>query len=252
MITVVTWKWQPPEGYRSTFGPETVNTLRDMVRRNYPKSFRMICVTDDSRGIDADIEIVADDKDFCDVPSPHGGKNPSCYRRLRMFKPDIAKVFGPRFVSMDLDCVITGDLTPLFDRTEPIILWGDTNPRPGSHYNGSFTLMTAGARPQVWTSFDPLTSPRKSMQAGCWGSDQGFISHCLGAGEAKWSKVDGVYSFRNDLQRTRTLPSNAKVCFFHGRWDPWLDCVKSQHPWVAQHYRRDTVNSARVPQEACL
>src|SRR5688572_21482656 len=36
-LTVVTWKWKPAEGYRSTYGPETVNVLRRMVARHYPE-----------------------------------------------------------------------------------------------------------------------------------------------------------------------------------------------------------------------
>jgi len=236
-LSVVTWKWTPAPGYRSSFGPETVNTLKRMVARHYPDPHRFICVTDDAAGIDPDVEIVPLWNDYADVPSPHGGNNPSCYRRLRMFHPDIADVFGPRFVSMDLDCVVTGDLRPLFNRPEPFVAWGDTNPRPGSHYNGSLMLLTAGARPQVWTQFDPETSPKLSLKAQCWGSDQGWISYCLGGDEEKFSRADGVYSFRNDLQQYRTLPAGARLVFFHGRHDPWSPFVRANYPWVWSHYK---------------
>lgn len=241
--TILTWKWKPFDGYRSSYGPETVNTLRSMVARHYPHPHRFVCVTDDPRGLDPRVEAIPLWNDFANVPNPHdiiGGlrrpKNPSCYRRLRMFHPEIATVFGKRFVSMDLDSVITGDLTPLWDRPEDIVFWGDTNPR--THYNGSMVLMTAGARPQVWTDFDPKVSPQKSKAAGCFGSDQGWISYRLGPGEAKWSKADGVYSFRNDIIPKRLpLPGNAKVVFFHGRYDPWAHVVQQQYVWVREHYR---------------
>jgi hypothetical protein len=52
MLSVVTWRWKPRRGYRSSFGPETVNVLRSMVRRWYPKPHRFICVTDDPAGIE--------------------------------------------------------------------------------------------------------------------------------------------------------------------------------------------------------
>lgn len=236
--SVVCWRWKPREGYRSSYGPETVNVLRDMIRRQYPHPHRFICVTDDPHGIDAGIEVLPGWDDFAAVPSPHGGKNPSCYRRLRMFHPDAAQWFGQRFVSLDLDVVITGDLSPLWNRPEPIVFWGDTNPQPGSHYNGSMVLMTAGSRPQVWTDFDPATSPRRSLQARCWGSDQGWISYRLGKGEAKWTKADGVYSFRNDLKQSRVLPPNAKIVIFHGAHDPWSPHAQ-QWPFVREHYRAD-------------
>lgn len=237
MLSVVTWKWKPAPGYRSTFGPETVNTAKRMVARHYPDPHRFLCVTDDPAGIDADVEIVPLWNDFANVPSPHGGNNPSCYRRLRMFHPEIGQVFGERFVSMDLDCVVTGDLRPLFNRTEDFVAWGDTNPKPGSHYNGSLMLMTAGARPQVWTQFDPATSPQLSLRAQCWGSDQGWISYCLGGGEKKFGHKDGVYSFRNDLQQTRELPQNARLVIFHGRHDPWGPYAQMNFRWIAEHYR---------------
>lgn len=234
--TVVCWKWAPKPGYRSTFGPDTVNVLRSMVRRHYPHPHRFVCVTDDPGGIDRGIEIIPAWNDYADVPSPHGGKNPSCYRRLRLFHPDAAQWFGQRYVSLDLDVVITGDLTPLWHRSEECVFWGDTNPQPNSHYNGSMMLLTAGARPQVWNDFNPKTSPDESLNAKAWGSDQGWISYKLGCREAKWKREDGVYSFRNDVKMQRTLPDNARMVIFHGAHDPW-EHPASQLPWVQRHYR---------------
>lgn len=235
--TVVTWKWSPPAGYRSTFSADAVNTLRSMVRKHYAHPHRFVCVTDDPVGLHPAIEAVPLWNDFADVPSPHGGNNPSCYRRLRMFHPEIASVFGSRFVSLDLDTVIVKDVTPLWDRPEAFVAWGDTNPQPGSHYNGSMILMSAGARPQVWTDFDPEASPRLSKSAGCYGSDQGWISYRLGPGEARWTCADGVYSFRNHVAPKRALPPDARIVMFHGHQDPWSEYVKRNFPWVEVFYR---------------
>ncbi len=215
-----------------------MRVLRNMVRRHYAKPHRFVCVTDDPAGIDPDVEIVPLWNDHANVPSPHGGLNPSCYRRLKAFSAEIASVFGQRFVSVDLDCVITGDLRPLWDRPEDFVCWGDTNPLPGSHYNGSMMMLTAGARRKVWEMFDPKTSPQKAKRAGCWGSDQGFISYCLGPGEARWTKADGVYSYRNDLQPRNSLPANARIVLFHGKIDPWAPPA-SGIDWVRQHYRQE-------------
>jgi hypothetical protein len=234
-LSFVTWKWAPPKGYRSTFGPETVNTLCRMVARHYAAPHRFLCVTDDPAGLDSAVEVVPGWNDFADLPSPSGGRNPSCYRRLRMFSPDIAAVFGSRFVSLDLDVVVTGDLRPLVDRPEAFVIWGDTN--PSTYYNGSLILMSAGARPQVWQTFDPIKSPKASKAAGHHGSDQGWISHCLGPKEAKWTTADGVYSYRNHLERTgNRLPENARLVVFHGNVDPWLPAGQ-RIDWVRRHYR---------------
>lgn len=235
-LTIVTWRWKPPPGYRSTFGPETVNVLRRMIDRHYPDPHRFLCVTDDPAGIDPEVEIVPAWNDFAHVPSPHHGHNkPSCYRRLRAFAPDIGTVFGPRFVSMDLDCVIVGDMRPVWNRPEPFVIWGHTNRRTA--YNGSMMLLTAGARRQVWETFNPQTSPAKARAAANFGSDQAWISYCLGPKEKMWSTEDGVYSYSLDVLRYGgRLPLNARIVFMHGPHDPW-DAELQRLAWVQEHYR---------------
>jgi hypothetical protein len=205
VLTVVTWLWKPPAAYRSQFRAEHVNTLRAMVARHYRGPHEFACVTDMPKGLDPRVRVVLAWNDFAGVASPHGGHNPSCYRRLRAFSPEIGAVLGQRFVSLDLDTVVTGDLGPVWDRPEEFVIWGETNPR--SFYNGSMWLLTAGARPQVWQRFDPATSPKEALAAGRFGSDQGWLSHVLGPGEATWTKRDGVYSFSVHLRRSGRRPA---------------------------------------------
>ena len=233
MLNICCFKWTPPPGYRSTFGPETVNVLQRMVARHYAAPHRFTCITDDARGLDPAVDVVPLWSDFATIASPHGGRNPSCYRRLRVFAPDIAPVLGERFVCLDLDTVIVGDVAPLFDRPEDFVIWGETDPR--SFYNGSMFLLRAGARPRVWDEFDPQRSPQRAKAAGKFGSDQGWISYCLGKGEATWSRRDGVYSYRVHLKpHGGRLPANARIVMFHGHEDPWgpaaqrLDWVRAQ------------------------
>ncbi len=144
---------------------------------------------------------------------------------------------------MDLDVVITDDLRPLLNRTEDFIAW--KNPHPMWPYNGSMFMLTAGARPDVWESFDPKTSPAESHAANCRGSDQGWMSYVLGNGEATWGPEDGVYSFQDELVKRRRrmpippypLPSNARVVVFHGPVDPWSPGVGKLARWVKDHYK---------------
>lgn len=233
-LSVVCFKWQPKPGYRSTFGPETVNTLARMVARHYPWPHRFICVTDDPVGLSPDVDVVPLWSDFAGIPSPHGALQPSCYRRLKAFSPEAAQFFGPRFVCLDLDTVITGDLTPLWNRSEDFIIWGETDPR--SWYNGSMFLLTAGARTKVWETFDPATSPHTAKAAGKFGSDQGWISYCLGKGEKIWTQKDGVYSYRSYVvKHGNKLPANARMVMFHGHADPWTK-ESQKIPWIKAHY----------------
>jgi hypothetical protein len=216
-----------------------VNVLRSMVARHYPKPHRFILITDDAvadrRQLPREVEVVPLWNDHAKVRNPMGGRNPSCYRRLKMFATEARDLFGERFVCIDLDVVITGDLQPLFDRPEDFVIWGDTHPR--TFYNGSMWMMTAGARHQVWDEFDPLVSPQLSKAAGHFGSDQGWISYRLGPNEATWGRADGVYSYRVHLAPFgAALPDNAKIVVFHGKVDPW-SADAQRHAWVREHYR---------------
>jgi hypothetical protein len=240
-ITVVCWKWRSAPGYRSKFEAVHVNTFARMIRRNYDGPMEIVCVTDDHRGIREVDRVVPLWSDFADIPSPHDrGRapiNPSCYRRLKMFSAEARETLGERIMSLDLDMVATGDLTPLFTRPEPIVLWGDTNPT--TFYNGGMILHTAGARTQLWEEFkrDPQAAILRAQRARQFGSDQGWIGACLGPKEAKFSAEDGVFSYRNHLKPALgRLPAGARIVFFHGQHDPWGPEAQ-RLPWVREHWR---------------
>lgn len=233
-LRVVTFKWHKP-GYRSCFTGEHVNVLRRMVARHYASPHEFVCITDDAEGLDPAIRVIPLWDDFAHLRSPNGSKRPNCYRRLKLFSPEAAEIIGPRFVVLDLDMVVTGDLTPLFDRQEDFVIWGDTNPK--TYYNGSMVLMSAGARRQVWDDFDPVRSPSVAKAAGQYGSDQAWISYRLGRGEAMWSTQDGVYSYALHVRPSGgELPRDARLVVFHGSTDPWMPEAQ-QHDWVRAHWR---------------
>lgn len=236
MLTVVTFLWRPPAGYRSKFSGHNVDVLRRMVRRHFKRPHRFVCITDDPSGItEKDVEVFELWDDFANIPNPSGRKNPSCYRRLRLFAPNVGDWLGDRFVCLDLDVCITGDLSPLWLRSEDFIIWKSTT--PGNFYNGSMFMMDAGARPHVWRNFDPTRSPQLTKQARLYGSDQAWIAYALGGRESTWGPLDGVYSMRNELKTGGgQLPDGARMVFFHGKGDPW-EPEMQRLPWVAKNYR---------------
>lgn len=241
MLDIVTWKWKPQQAnYRSSYDHTPVNVLYQSCLRHYPHPFRFSCVTDDATGIDPAIRIIplwdVCGRELASIPNPWGAHQPRCYLRLPMYGAAAAEWIGPRFVSLDLDTVICRDMSPVWNRPEDFVIWGDVtalNP-----YNGSMTLMTAGARRQVWDRFDPARSPLEAKRNRCFGSDQGWIANVLGPGEARWTVADGVYSYRLHILRNGgALPADARIVFFHGRHDPWQPAVQSAHPWVREHWR---------------
>lgn len=233
-LTVACWKWKPAPGFHADYSALHVNTLRAMVARHYPHPHEFVCLTDDPWGLDSTIRVVPVPTRWAELPGPHGV---SCYRRLWAFSGEAAAVLGSRFVSIDLDAVIVGDLAPLFDRPEDFVIWGDT--AKATPYNGSLWLLRAGTRRKVWDSFDPETSPALARSLGYIGSDQAWIGAALGTGEPKWSTDDGVYSWRVHLKRARrpALPADARVVFFHGREKPWDPATQAAAPWISEHYR---------------
>lgn len=230
MISVVTFKWSTP-GYRATFEARHVNVLAAMVARHYQRPHRFVCFTDDPTGLASNVEALPIWDDLAAVPNPTGGGRPSCYRRLKLWSPGMRGVLGERFVCLDLDAVVVGDLAPLWDRTEDVVMW--RAPRVRWPYNGAMFMADTGARPHVWTEFDAAASPRRTAAAGYRGSDQAWMSLALGAGEATWDEADGVWFYGAMPKPRDRLPAGARIVFTTASTPPWT----LTHQWVREHWR---------------
>lgn len=228
-IRIMTWYWRQSGG-RTNYEPWHVRVWAEMVRRHLSMPHSLAVVTD-IPGDYGDVEVIAPPRDFEDVRIPTWGPQmPQCLRRLAMFRPDAADIFGAeRFVSMDLDCVISASLDPLFDRSEDAVFYrGTSDNRP---FNGSMTMLTAGCRSQVYSEF----CPGKAVVAGrqYLGSDQAWVSYILGPGEATWGASDGVHA-RASVKNV----GDPRIMFYLGPEKPW-DCVNIGEPFATRHYRGD-------------
>lgn len=232
MLTIATFFWQKDaRGFQLpsvrggfSYGPEHVRRLQAGLAR-HAGPHRFVCITDQP------IEGVE-----CLPLWPDLAELGGCYRRLKVFEPGIREMLGPRFMLIDLDCVIVRDLQPLLARNEAVIFnaYRPLSRRdPDQFYNGGLMLMDAGARPQVWESFDPIRSPQKIARArlACIGTDQAWIRLTLGKGEARFTEADGVYEFRQVRDR---LPANARLVLFAGARDP---STLQEVAWVRRHWQ---------------
>lgn len=234
MIDFVAFKWKPNFRYRSQFLPKHVNVLYNMIGKHYKGEWRFTLITDDATGIDPRIRIIPLWDDYANLDNPSAPKRgPSCYRRLKVFKADANEWLGQRIMLIDIDCVIVDDITPVVERPEDFVIWGDTN--KNTPYNGSLILFNAGARAKLWDEFHPTKSPAATRKRGYYGSDQAWISHCLGTGEAKFGPADGVYSYRNEVKGEK-LPKGARIVVMHGAVDPWSPQAQ-RLAWVKQHWK---------------
>lgn len=195
IIRVVVFKWHR-EGYRSKFDSGHVNTAARMVARNTTVRHHFVCITDDPTGIDPRIETIP----LWGDPHPtYGGGNwPNCFRRLRMFAPDIRRLVGPRWVWMDLDMLICGNIDHILTDPADFRIWRPDGGR--SLCNGSLVLHQSGTRPEIWTEFGPEkvgSVEEFQAQTKHLGSDQAWISSRLRPDDLFFDSAQGVYAFRS-------------------------------------------------------
>jgi hypothetical protein len=223
-ITVLCWLWRQAEG-RTSFTATHVNIWAAMVRRHCTLDIRLACVTDMADGIDPSIKIIKPPGEFEGLQtSKWKGGRPSCYRRLSMFRRDAGRIFGKRFVAMDLDCVVGRNIDAILSRKEDFVICGPSRQGARWRYNGSMIMMTAGARPWVYEEFTPAGAEKASTLFV--GSDQAWLGHILGAGEATFTPEEGVTRWGQ--------AHDGAIMFFPGDVKPW-DVLGV--PWVGKHYR---------------
>lgn len=167
----------------------------------------------------------------------------TCFVRLMLRRPDIAGLLGRRILSLDLDCVITGSLDKIVSRDwEDAVFWRNPNYAPGNRrafYQTSIQLLTAGARSELWTDFDPQLTPTW-VNRRYGGAEQAWVSERLDEHEAYWDSSNGIYGagrlFKDGMDKGITeLPANARIVFFPGDRIPQQPEVQAHHPWILEH-----------------
>lgn len=234
--TVCTWIWN--SGFRE-YLPEHVRVLAAMVKRHLARPHRFVCITDEQGDFGPDVEVMAtppEARALGELKTPEGARFPSCYRRLWMFS-EAAKVLGERVLLLDVDLVVTRDLSPIFDRTEPFVGWRPFRDWGAQlRFGGGIYLLTPGARTKVWDDFNGADSIAKARAAGFRGSDQAWISYKLGATEPYFDRQSGIYSIRDFRLSPHLLPDDARLVQMNGPAKPWSREAR-RLPWVEQHFR---------------
>lgn len=84
------------------YGPEFVNNLYAMVKRNLTIPFRFICLTDDETGIHKDIDI---------IPTPSHLQG--WWQKIAYFQTPLADITGP-ILALDLDVIVVDNIDCFF------------------------------------------------------------------------------------------------------------------------------------------
>ncbi len=240
MLTFVCWKWTGPDPAR-TFPPASVNVLHAMLTRHYHAPFRLVCLTDDPAGIDAAIDVrplpVTKADALRSVHDRSGKLWPACFRRLWLFSEE-ACVLGDRLVNIDLDVVILDDITELLQsKTASFVGWCSNNPDAWLKIAGGIWMLDAGQHTNVWTDFEPATSPTVAYNAGYHGSDQAWLSHKLYPPKERWSAVDGLLKLGWLAHTGRPPPHGARIIFTNGFNPPWRHEVQLGSRWILDHWK---------------
>jgi hypothetical protein len=244
MLTVACYYWLDPARKRSyQLTPEDVRIWDRMVARNLTIPHRRVCITHRPDLIDFMETVPLDTTKH--VPG-------TCLVKLMSHRPDIAGLLGDRICVMDIDCVVTGNLDPLFDRDEPAVWWKNPNYTEGGRrgfYQGSMQLFSAGARSFLWSDFNQSSAQLINRRFG--GAEQAWISERLNTSwpepgwnwsDPCWTDADGVYGAgrlfngRQGIGVQTELPENARIVFFPGDRAPSQPDVRDKHPWIAEHY----------------
>lgn len=237
MLTVVCMLWHDPQHMRRdsyTYSARHVLGLQQMVARHLTMPHRFVCWTDRPDLFDHHPEVTAVPLDMAThVPG-------TFYAKLALFRGDIRDTLGERILYLDLDCVVTGSLDDIAGRPEPLVLWRNPvakHPKR-SRFNSSMILLSAGCRPDIYETFDPLWHPGEIRYKISTGMDQAWISHLVPEDAPSWDHADGVYHARrpkDDKGVEAVLPDNARIVFFPGRRVPWMPDMMAAHPWIAEH-----------------
>jgi len=200
--TIVCLKWG------DKYGPDYVNKLASMVSRHSAASPRFVCFTENTKGLDSEIETHP-------LPAPD---LEGWWNKVALFGPDLPDL-GERILFLDLDTIITGSLNEMLTYNADFVM-------KANEYSIGFSttafLLKVGSRPELWDQFTPDI-------AGRLRGDQDWAG--LMAPDAETWPLDWCVDYR--LKAAQTIPENAKLVCFGDTPNP----ADYPVPWVQEHWR---------------
>ena len=241
--TVICTKW----GKR--YPAKYANILWSMIKRNTQRNTRLVCYTDDTAGLDPEIEA---------YPMPHiqltDRRKNSTWRKISLWQEKLDGIEGD-VLYIDLDVVITSSIDAFFDyKPESNFCVIENWTQFGTGIcNTSVYRFKVGAHTYL---FDKMDNDPASMIAQ-YPNSQTFISYEIQNKDfwpAAWCqsfKHTMLPTWPLNLFKAAKLPSETKIVCFTGRPDPdealsghwkapWYKRIyKYTHPtpWIAEHWR---------------
>lgn len=242
---VVCMKWG------TLYGPDYVNVLLNAVSAHLEGSFRFVCFTDDSTGVDDRVDCVS----IPPMTMAAGGWARGGWPKLSIFSDEAAAKLGGRCLFIDLDTIVTGPLDPLFTRPgNPIMIreWPRLADRlrRRRHFGASgIFAWDGGSLQHIWDEFEADSDTIREQ----FRQEQQFLEHR--AEDLTFWPEDWVISFKRTLMAPplldriigpKPVPPEARILAFHGDPRP-IDVVpdKGQRWGKGWHYGRGAVPYVR-------
>jgi hypothetical protein len=227
------------------YGPEYVNRLHAMVRRQLRGPFRFVCLTDDARGIDPAV--------LC-LPIPSLALPPGIpergWTKLASFSADLHGLRGTALF-LDLDVVIVGSLDAFFEHPGEFLIIHDYKRPWRVTGNSSVYRFELGAHADVLAHFRAhLNQVRAAFR-----NEQAYLSDFmhrqgrLAYWPAAWCpsfKYHSIPAWPGNYWRAPFVPEGARIVIFHGECNP-PDALAGRRnrrwrfirpaDWVAEHWR---------------
>lgn len=244
MLSIVVFKWEVLSNQREyiptqighskvTYDHNHVNTHFNMVSRNLKIPFKYILITDKK-----------DDRINTDIIQldlwPYYRELGGCYHRLFTFSKEFEEYVGSRFISMDLDMVITSDITSLLTISDDFVYYRMKGSNgTGWRMNNGMYMMDTGSRSFVWEKFNQDPDDIMSKRNGP-GTDQGVTNFLLDLEkETCWTQGKYIFDMRQDfIEKNRTeLPDDCRIVMWPGPRDPNQSQWKSRYKWIEEYYK---------------
>jgi len=232
MLNVVCFKWG------DKYTPSYVNNLYAGVDKFLNADYKFTCITDNPSGLNPNIKIYPLWNEVSEIKdTKYIKKKLNCYRRLKLYDSKILEIFNYNLLVLDIDTIISGDITFLAELDKNAFYCCKSTGRNGYALNPSVTRIVDNKISKVWEEFkkDPLTVIKKSHKAGWTGSDQAVISYLLNDKVQCLGFDNGIISFRDEKhifqKNTSKLPDSIKIISFYGDDEINEDLVL-QYPWI--------------------
>ena len=238
MINIVCLKWG------NKYGPEYVNRLYGMLRRNTRKEFKFWCFTEDAAGIRPEVFT---------IPLKFAESLDSWWNKIWLFSNDLPIPLGEQIFYIDLDTLVVDNIDDLLtDQVPDIVVLKDFYQgiaRTAGTIGSGLMTWRHGDYENIWQEF--IKDPAAAIQSVHPHGDQHWVEKNISAWYFWQDLFPGrVVSFKIDC--ADGLPAEADIICYHGRPSIPESMTQSINhstalkrwttkpaPWVADHWRED-------------